>query len=531
MSTNKKRLFIDLTKSIMPNKSAKYRRTSTSGITANSECSNTSLLYSASSSVSSDLIIESNSIKCSPTPSITSDSLISDDISSNKFCSASSQTGRNSCSSISTISLSSDDGDKTMPTNTTDNNINNNNNTNNTHSSYSNSPSNESLNSNKRITRNASRAMETSNPFLNKSSSTSSLSTSHQDDSLIDPNRKKCLWNRCRFSVEANKSNDELIEHVKNRHILSQKSCKKFHCLWKGCNVYDRPSTSFMWLERHVTDHIDLRPYSCLFSGCNRKFRTETELVKHCDLHCNTNSTTTLNSNSLTSQLSNISAPMQTSPVKNRQQKHIILNTAKKALIQNIKQKNKSSSQLNELNSANPSSNVKLNALNGKAKSSSNLMNQKTNNSFPNGLNNNNNNSNNSAKFQNYSQILKALTKKRKNTEFNKKKFKKAQFKDFVDACSLKVIDDKLNQLNYQSGTCTFHANIIASSVNISDSVETFLVEWYPKNILENEWIEREKLTLTKTVDVNDLFKTCKLNRDEHNPFYSRHRFRNNKRK
>lgn len=48
---------------------------------------------------------------------------------------------------------------------------------------------------------------------------------------------------------------------------------------------------------------------------------------------------------------------------------------------------------------------------------------------------------------------------------------------------------------------------------------------------LENEWVEKDDLKLTKTVDINEMFRTCKINKDETNPFYSRHRFRKNKRK
>jgi hypothetical protein len=302
--------------------------------------------------------LDTNSIKGSPTPSITSDSLISDDLASlsNKSCFDSNQTcreSRSSLSSTSTISLSSDD-DKNLK----------------------NSPSNDSLNSNKRITRNPTRAIEA--PFA--APLCTSANSSHEDSLELNPNRKKCLWHRCRFSIDADKSNDELIEHVKSKHIQSQKSCKKFRCLWTGCNVYEKPSSSFMWLERHVTDHIDTRPFSCVFSGCNKKFRTETELGRHCELHCDY-TPSSANSYSLTSQLNTLGVPLHTSPVKNRQQKHGLLNTTTKAIIQNIKQKNKSSSQLNELstNSLNGKFDRLINGsgkfANAKSKSSSNLAN------------------------------------------------------------------------------------------------------------------------------------------------------------
>lgn len=502
-NANKKRLFIDLTKSINP---SKYRRTSSSGLNSDSG----SLQYSTSSSISSELALDGNSIKGSPTPSMTDNSsLISDDLASVKSCCDSNKTYLESRSSISTISLSSsDEADKPPQT-----------------SQYSNSPSNESLNSNKRVTRNTSKVME--NTSLMSNQSMASLINNNSGDNAQCVNRKKCLWNECKFTVDASKSNDELIEHVKIKHILTQNKRKKYHCLWKDCSVYDKPSSSFIWLERHVIDHIDLRPFSCLFTGCNRKFRTEAELLKHCGLHCNTNASSTSTNNSLTAQLNNING-IETSPGKTRQQKHNILNSAKLALIHNIKHKNKSSSQLNELNPNTDNSEIGSDRngkrkFNGKAKSSTNLMNG-------NHTNGTNGSTNGSTRFQNYSQILKALTKKRKTTDFNKKKFKKAQFKDFFDACSLKVVDDKLDQLSFKSGTCTFQANIVGSCVNMSTGVETYEVEWHPKNYIENEWIEKDKLVLTKTVDVKDMFKRNKINHDK-NPLYARHRFRKNRRK
>ncbi|RNA18313.1 zinc finger jing-like [Brachionus plicatilis] len=353
MSSGKKRMQIGYGKAL---RKAKYRRMSSSGITASSE-SNSSVQLSTSASIS-ELVLDS--IKGSPTPSITSDSLISDDMgsASNKSCMDSNQTCHQS---PSIMSICSSDDEKTK-------NL----------SQYSNSASNESLNSNKRITRNTSRLLEASSLSLNESSSASSL-TSHQDET--EPNRKRCCWHRCRFSIDADKTNDQLIEHVKNKHILSQKNNKKFNCLWKDCKFYEKSSTSFMWLERHVIDHIDSRPYYCVFSGCNRKFRTQAELSRHCDLHFNTSNTSN-NSNSLTAQLNTINGPLRTSPVKNRQQKHIILNTAKKALIHNIKHKNKSCSELSELNGNLASSDTNLidgsshGFISEKSKSSSNLLNQ-----------------------------------------------------------------------------------------------------------------------------------------------------------
>jgi hypothetical protein len=99
----------------------------------------------------------------------------------------------------------------------------------------------------------------------------------------------RCLWYNCRFesilnidskgvTIETANGNDELIEHIKLKHISTQENCRKFRCFWKGCKFYDQPSKSFTWLQRHVLDHIEQKPFSCIIDGCKRKFRTEVSL-------------------------------------------------------------------------------------------------------------------------------------------------------------------------------------------------------------------------------------------------------------
>lgn len=83
----------------------------------------------------------------------------------------------------------------------------------------------------------------------------------------------------------------------------------------------------------------------------------------------------------------------------------------------------------------------------------------------------------------NYSQILKTLAKKRKTQAMTAKKFKKAQFKDFLDDFSIKIIETKLKSLNYESGRFRFSAQIIASQVDLATNEEMFLIQWVPKNM------------------------------------------------
>lgn len=286
--------------------------------------------------------------------------------------------------------------------------------------------------------------------------------------------KKKCLWHKCTFVGNATEVDDSLVAHIKAKHIFSQKDFRKFRCMWKGCSVYQKPSCHFNWLERHVVDHIDTKPFMCIFNGCRRKFRTEEAREKHCQCHINT-------TENLPTQIPAVSS---LSPVKTRNAQ--LLNTAKQSLIQNIK--NKNNSDRNK-----PTSEV--------LKSSKPLP--------------------------NYSQILKTLTKKRKMQVLGAKKFKKAQFKDFIDDSSVKVLSNNLNLLNYESGTCTFSAEIIGSHYNNSTNSELFLVQWSPVNILENEWVDKNNLQATKQITIADLPK----NATSLNPFYRSLRFRLNKRK
>jgi len=115
----------------------------------------------------------------------------------------------------------------------------------------------------------------------------------------------------------------------------------------------------------------------------------------------------------------------------------LLLNSAKLALIQNIK--NKTTTVQGKFKSAKPSTN--------------------------------------------YSQILKTLTKKRKAQAMTFKKFKKAQFKDFFDDFSIQMIGSKLTTLNYHSGKFTFSAEIIGKRTDMDTKAETFLIQWNPKNM------------------------------------------------
>jgi len=279
-------------------------------------------------------------------------------------------------------------------------------------------------------------------------------------------NTQKCLWNDCNYVGISTNIDDSLIEHLKSKHIYSQKKHKRFRCLWTGCNVYNYPSCSFNWLERHVVDHIDTKPFLCIFNGCKRKFRTEAAREQHVQWHIKTTDNQAHSSNG------NAGSGSTQSPTKTRNNQ--LLKT-KLALI-----KTKSTNSLN--------------------------------------------------KAASYTQLLKTLTKKRKQIS-NAKKFKKVQYKDFFEKFSVKILENRLESLDYMptTGKIKFAANIIGSKTN-EQGHESFLIEWTPKNMLPNEWVERKNLQESKEMYASDLFKD-KAQLGEKNPFYVRHRYRINKRK
>ena len=52
------------------------------------------------------------------------------------------------------------------------------------------------------------------------------------------------------------------ITKFQNTHAASQNPDKKeedfqYKCLWTGCKVFGRASSSKSWLEKHVAGHVD----------------------------------------------------------------------------------------------------------------------------------------------------------------------------------------------------------------------------------------------------------------------------------
>lgn len=272
-----------------------------------------------------------------------------------------------------------------------------------------------------------------------------------------DCDTKRCLWKNCTFTCKSDpNSNETFIEHIKTKHICSQKKSNTFRCLWFDCPVYNSTSSSYAWLERHVIDHVDKSPLACLFNGCNRKFRTESTLEKHIHSHLNTSQT---GLNGSTNGGNDSQSP---SPVKTRNR---LLATAKLAL-HNLNQSEMAGGGNGAKTSLVPLKNEPKD-FNATAAGSSGQAN------------------NGSTKYD-FSQLFKTLTRKRKANAANdqlRRRFKKANYKDYFDPGSVRVVEDKLKKLNYKSGQLTLKAKIVASEINAQTGVEWYKVEWMPGNM------------------------------------------------
>ena len=120
----------------------------------------------------------------------------------------------------------------------------------------------------------------------NSSSSVSSLvSLSSQEDSSAVPddkstNLRTCNWKSCGKELEP----AELMEHIQSCHVRCQDG-ESFVCLWNGCKVYNKSSSSRRWLERHILGHSGDKPFRCIVDKCGMQFTSQYGLERHVNSH------------------------------------------------------------------------------------------------------------------------------------------------------------------------------------------------------------------------------------------------------
>ncbi|XP_043944160.1 zinc finger protein AEBP2 [Protopterus annectens] len=90
-----------------------------------------------------------------------------------------------------------------------------------------------------------------------------------------------CCWDLCQDCFN---SSPDLADHIRSIHVDGQRG-GVFVCLWKGCKVYNTPSTSQSWLQRHMLTHSGDKPFKCVVGGCNASFASQGGLARHVPTH------------------------------------------------------------------------------------------------------------------------------------------------------------------------------------------------------------------------------------------------------
>ncbi|XP_077371980.1 zinc finger protein aebp2-like [Festucalex cinctus] len=90
-----------------------------------------------------------------------------------------------------------------------------------------------------------------------------------------------CCWDLC---LQYFNSSPDLAEHIRGVHVDGQRG-GVFVCLWKGCKVYNTPSTSQSWLQRHMLTHSGDKPFKCVVGGCTASFASQGGLARHVPSH------------------------------------------------------------------------------------------------------------------------------------------------------------------------------------------------------------------------------------------------------
>ncbi|KAH3739380.1 hypothetical protein DPMN_046032, partial [Dreissena polymorpha] len=93
----------------------------------------------------------------------------------------------------------------------------------------------------------------------------------------------ECQWKDCDKVLE----NGEIMEHICLCHVQTQKGREKFVCLWKGCKVYNKPSSSKCWLDGHILTHSGDKPFRCIVARCGQRFTSQGGLERHVNSHFN----------------------------------------------------------------------------------------------------------------------------------------------------------------------------------------------------------------------------------------------------
>jgi len=125
-------------------------------------------------------------------------------------------------------------------------------------------------------------------------SSGSSNTSTLQVDTPADPAppvtlKDFCHWKDCPLQREPLLN---ILDHIQTTHVFPQTKAEGYTCLWEGCKVYSKKSSSLSWIERHVLNHGGTKPFGCIFPGCGLSFGSQGALERHVNSHISTNGST-----------------------------------------------------------------------------------------------------------------------------------------------------------------------------------------------------------------------------------------------
>ncbi|KAM4573103.1 zinc finger protein AEBP2 isoform 2-T5 [Odontesthes bonariensis] len=123
-----------------------------------------------------------------------------------------------------------------------------------------------------------------------------------------------CCWDLC---PQCFNSSPDLAEHIRGIHVDGQKG-GVFVCLWKGCKVYNTPSTSQSWLQRHMLTHSGDKPFKCVVGGCNASFASQGGLARHVPSHFSQQGSSKMSSQNRLKEESPSKAGMKRKKLKNK---------------------------------------------------------------------------------------------------------------------------------------------------------------------------------------------------------------------
>ncbi|CAB1313350.1 unnamed protein product [Coregonus sp. 'balchen'] len=136
-----------------------------------------------------------------------------------------------------------------------------------------------------------------------------------------------CCWDQCGLCFTCS---PDLAEHIRGVHVDGQRGgvgrTRVFVCLWKGCKVYNTPSTSQSWLQRHMLTHSGDKPFKCVVGGCNASFASQGGLARHVPTHFSQQSSSKLSSQGRLKEESPSKAGL------NKRKKRFLMNKRRRSL-------------------------------------------------------------------------------------------------------------------------------------------------------------------------------------------------------